>query len=68
MRVGDALDLEDFAATLDDLGYATEDSVDEPGGCAVRGQVVDVYPADAGCPYRIEVQDGRVAHTACTIR
>ena len=58
---GQALDLEAFAAELESVGYVPDDRVDEPGEIAVRGQVIDVFPADAGEPYRIEVQDGKVA-------
>ncbi len=54
------LDLEQFAADLIDIGYIADDRVDEPGEVAVRGQVIDIFPADAGEPYRIEVENGRV--------
>ncbi|MFC7537372.1 TRCF domain-containing protein [Sphingomonas sp. GCM10030256] len=57
---GQELDLQAFAAKLEDLGYIEDDRVDEPGELAVRGQVIDVFPADAGEPFRIEVQDGRI--------
>jgi transcription-repair coupling factor (superfamily II helicase) len=60
VNVGQAIDLEAFAGKLESIGYVTDDRVDEPGEVAVRGQVVDVYPADAGEPYRIEAQDGQV--------
>nr|WP_241557155.1 helicase-related protein [Croceibacterium ferulae] len=57
---GQEIDVEELAATLSGLGYIRDDRVDGPGELAVRGQVIDLYPADAGEPYRIEVQDGRV--------
>jgi transcription-repair coupling factor (superfamily II helicase) len=60
IAVGDAIDLEAFAAQMQEIGYFADDRVDEPGEIAVRGQVVDVYPADAGMPYRIEAQAGQV--------
>lgn len=61
IRQGDTIDLDAFAAELEDIGYVSDDRVDEPGEVAIRGQVIDVYPADAGEPYRIEIQDGRIA-------
>ena len=60
LAVGDALDLETFAATLTAIGYFADDRVDEPGEMAVRGQVVDLYPADSSRPLRVELEDGRI--------
>ena len=34
--------------TLEAIGYFADDRVDEPGEMALRGQVLDVFPADAG--------------------
>ena len=61
LEIGQAIEVEAFAAELATIGYVADDRVDEPGELAVRGQVIDVYPADAGQPYRIEVVDGRIA-------
>ena len=60
VREGQAIELEAFQAELLAAGYVLDDRVDEPGELAVRGQVIDVYPTDAGEPYRIEVQDERI--------
>ncbi len=61
VRVGQPIDLQQFAARLEEIGYVGDDRVDEPGEVAARGQVIDVYPADAGEPYRIEAQDEMVS-------
>jgi len=61
LRPGQDCVLEELAATLEALGYTPDDRVDEPGELALRGQVLDVYPADAGEPYRIEVLDEAIA-------
>jgi len=61
IRVGDALSMEQLSAMLDEIGYFADDRVDEPGEMAVRGEVVDIFPADAGCPARIEIAEGQVA-------
>jgi transcription-repair coupling factor (superfamily II helicase) len=60
VAVGEALDTDAFAATLIEIGYVDDDRVDEPGEMAVRGQVIDIYPADAGLPARVELAEGRV--------
>lgn len=60
LRAGDAIDWEAFAAKLDELGYFPDDRIDEPGEMAIRGDVIDIYPADAGLPARIEIADGKI--------
>ena len=62
VRTGQPIDLEALAAELHAIGYIDDERVDEPGEVAVRGQVIDVFPADAGSPCRIEAQDGCVTH------
>ena len=60
IEVGDAIDLDAFAAAAADAGYFIDDRVDEPGEIAIRGQVVDIFPADHLEPVRIEIADGTV--------
>ncbi len=60
VAVGDALDSDTFAATLTEIGYIADDRVDEPGEMAVRGQVIDIFPADAEKPARIEIAAGAI--------
>lgn len=61
IAVGEEIELEAFALRMEEIGYIADDRVDEPGEIAVRGQVVDVFPADAGQPFRIEVAEGKVS-------
>lgn len=61
LAAGDALDMTAFAATVTALGYIDDDRVDEPGEVALRGDVIDIFPADAGSPARIEIAEGRIA-------
>lgn len=61
LAVGDELDPEAFRAEAEAIGYFTDDRVDEPGEVAVRGGVVDIFPADAPRPVRIEVVEERIA-------
>lgn len=61
LETGKPLDMAAFAADVAALGYIDDDRVDEPGEVALRGDVIDIFPADAGMPARIEIADGRIA-------
>lgn len=54
-----------LAGELEDIGYYPDDRVDEPGEMAVRGDVIDIFPADAGLPARIEFAKGRISAIRC---
>ncbi|WP_395331818.1 DEAD/DEAH box helicase [Novosphingobium sp. BL-8H] len=59
--LGETIDTAGFASQMEGLGYVADDRVDEPGEVAVRGDVIDIFPADAGSPARIDVAEGRIA-------
>jgi len=61
LRRGEALDLDQLAARLGSIGYIIDERVDEPGEAALRGKVVDAFPAAASRPVRIEHEEGRIA-------
>ncbi len=54
LRVGDATEMSDVAATLTGFGFQREDYVYEPGQFAVRGSIVDVFSFSSEYPYRID--------------
>ena len=58
LRVRDRLDPEAFSGAVRSLGYFEDDRVDEPAEFAIRGKVIDIFPADATHPVRIELSDG----------
>ncbi|HEY8564275.1 MAG TPA: DEAD/DEAH box helicase [Beijerinckiaceae bacterium] len=60
LRADEAVDLGALEAELLRLGYVLDERVDEPGEAALRGQVIDVYPAGAEVPVRLEHADGRI--------
>ncbi len=61
LKAGDPLDPGRLTAELQRLGYILDDRVDEPGEVAVRGgRTVDVFPAAAPRPCRIEHDGGKV--------
>ena len=60
IQVGDALEPEQTITALQRLGYVLDDRVDEPGEVAIRGRVIDLFPAAAPRPCRMELNDVRV--------
>jgi transcription-repair coupling factor (superfamily II helicase) len=60
LRPGMTLDEEALQAFLQRTGYVQEARADEPGEVAIHGQVVDVYPAGALGPVRVELGEGRI--------
>ncbi|MBP3353989.1 MAG: transcription-repair coupling factor [Bacteroidales bacterium] len=53
-KVGDALNMEEFADNLFELGFERCDYVYEPGQYSVRGSIIDVYSYAGSYPYRID--------------
>ena len=60
--VGDEVGFDDVPALLVGMGYTNNDSVDEPGSFRVRGDAVDVFPAQASTPVRIEFFGDEIDH------
>ncbi|MBD8908343.1 helicase-related protein [Methylorubrum zatmanii] len=60
LTVGDPLDPDELAARLRRLGYILDDRVDEPGEVAIRGRTIDVFPAAAPLPCRVEHDGARI--------
>jgi transcription-repair coupling factor (superfamily II helicase) len=61
LAVGDVIEPEPFAAMLSEIGYFADDRIDEPGEVAIRGDVTDIFPADAAFRARLEITEGRIA-------
>jgi transcription-repair coupling factor (superfamily II helicase) len=60
LRRGASLSLAELREFLERTGYAVDALVDAPGEAVLHGQVVDVFPAGALAPVRIEHNDGRI--------
>ena len=59
-----------FAAMLRRLGYFEDDRVDEPAEFAIRGKVIDIFPADAAKPvlhHTLSVDAGKTYAETCNI-
>ncbi|MEY4544875.1 MAG: hypothetical protein RL685_1070 [Pseudomonadota bacterium] len=59
--LGQSIDLEELTATLVAAGYVRHAVVEDPGGLAVRGGLLDVWPPDADSPVRVELSGDVVA-------
>ena len=57
LAAGERVDLPELRKRLVDAGYAQVTQVLSPGEFAVRGSVVDIYPAGAPEPYRLDLFD-----------
>ena len=58
--VGEEVPFEEVPARLIGMGYANADAADAPGLFRVHGDTVDVYPAQATAPVRIEFFGGEI--------
>ncbi len=54
VHTGDALEPMTLLTRLEEAGYRTVDLADRPGTASRRGGLVDIFPAAAEHPYRIE--------------
>jgi transcription-repair coupling factor (superfamily II helicase) len=57
LSVGDLLDLDEVSADLVAAGYERVDQVDDRGQFAIRGGILDVYPATADHAVRVDLFD-----------
>jgi transcription-repair coupling factor (superfamily II helicase) len=57
LAVGERIDVARLRERLREAGYAQVTQVLDPGEFAVRGSVVDLYPAGAPQPYRLDLFD-----------
>ncbi len=51
---GERYDIDALAAKLVEIGYRREAMVESPGEFSVRGTILDLYPAEAELPYRLD--------------
>ncbi len=60
LAVGERLDVAAFRRRLEAAGYRAVPEVTEPGEFAVRGAVLDLFPAGAPHPYRLDLFDDEI--------
>lgn len=54
LRVSEELPLEDVVQHLEAIGYEKREPVEMPGEYSLRGGILDVFPAEAAKPVRVE--------------
>jgi len=57
IRVGDVLDLDELASQLVAMGYERIDQVEDRGQFAIRGGILDLYPATEDRAIRVDMFD-----------
>ena len=55
LRVGEEIPLEDLLGHLENIGYEKRDPVEMVGEYSLRGGILDIFPAEASKPIRIEL-------------
>jgi transcription-repair coupling factor (superfamily II helicase) len=60
LEIGDPLDFGTLEAFLLGAGYVLDERVDVVGEAAIRGAVVDLFPAGAEHPVRLDHAEGRI--------
>jgi len=55
LRAGEEIPLEDLVTHLESIGYERRDPVEMVGEYALRGGILDIFPAEASKPIRIEL-------------
>jgi len=60
LAVGEALPVEPFRARLHQAGYEPAEQVYQAGQYAVRGSVIDLFPAGSATPFRLDLFDEEI--------
>jgi transcription-repair coupling factor (superfamily II helicase) len=60
LHIGDRIETDALRERLTRVGYHAVFQVMEPGEFAIRGGLIDLFPAGSGTPYRIDLFDNQV--------
>ena len=60
INTNDNLEMSALLSSLIDRGYTRVDAVESVGQCAVRGDVIDIFPINSQLPYRLHFFDTEV--------
>jgi transcription-repair coupling factor (superfamily II helicase) len=65
IKLADSLATDELERFLLRAGYVLDERVDEAGEAAIRGAVIDLYPAASPNPVRLDHADGQVTGLRC---
>ncbi|HEB83011.1 MAG TPA: DEAD/DEAH box helicase, partial [Gammaproteobacteria bacterium] len=65
LKTGQTLDLAGFRRKLEASGYINVSEVMEHGEFAIRGSIIDLFPASASMPYRLDLFDDEIETIRC---
>jgi transcription-repair coupling factor (superfamily II helicase) len=60
LEAGQPLVIEQFRQRLQHAGYDSAEQVYQPGQYAIRGSLIDLFPAGSGAPFRIDLFDEEI--------
>ncbi len=60
IATGQNVEMSDLLRSLIDRGYTRVDSVETVGQCAMRGDVIDIFPINSELPYRLHFFDTEI--------
>ena len=65
LKINQKLDIETFRRELEASGYSNVNEVMEHGEFAIRGSIIDLFPASSTIPYRIDLFDDEIESIRC---
>ena len=65
LKINQQLDIENFRRELEASGYINVSEVMEHGEFAIRGSIIDLFPASSTMPYRIDLFDNEIESIRC---
>ena len=65
LKINQQLDIETFRRNLESSGYTNVSEVMEHGEFAIRGSIIDLFPASSTVPYRIDLFDDEIETIRC---
>jgi transcription-repair coupling factor (superfamily II helicase) len=65
LKINQQLNIDDFRRNLEASGYINVSEVMEHGEFAIRGSIIDLFPASSTVPYRIDLFDDEIESIRC---
>ena len=65
LKINQKLEIESFRRSLEASGYINVTEVMEHGEFAIRGSIIDLFPASSTMPYRIDLFDDEIETIRC---